>query len=81
MLRDKRLDGRPSGVYASPVIANDRIYVVSRTDGMFAYSADGKFDRLATNELSDEAQFNASPALSGSQLLLRSDSTLYCIEQ
>ena len=81
VLRDKRLAGRTSGVYASPVVANDRIYVVSRTDGTFVYSTDGKFDLLAKNELSDKAQFNASPALSGTQLLLRSDKTLYCIEQ
>ena len=74
------LDGRTSGVYASPVVANDRIYVVSRKKGTFVYSTDGKFELLAKNLLSDKAQFNASPALSGSQMLLRSDKTLYCIE-
>lgn len=78
---DKRLDGRTSGVYASPVVANERIYVVSRKKGTFVYSTDGKFKLLAKNVLSDGAQCNASPALSGSQLLLRSDKSLYCIEQ
>ena len=81
VLQDARLAGRTSGVYASPVVANGRIYVVSRTKGTFVYSADGKFELLAKNELSDKHQFNASPALSGSQLFLRSDQFLYCIEQ
>lgn len=79
VLHDKRLAGRTSGVYASPVVANDRFYVVSRKRGTFVYSADGKFELLSRNELSDKSQFNASPALSGSQLLLRSDKFLYCI--
>lgn len=77
---DKRLAGRTSGVYASPVVADDRIYVVSRKKGTFVYSADGKFELLAKNQLGDKSQFNASPALSGTRLLLRSDSSLYCIE-
>lgn len=81
VLHDKRLDGRTSGVYASPVIANDHCYVVSRKRGTYVYSADGKFDLIARNELSDKSQFNASPALSGSQMFLRSDKFLYCISE
>lgn len=81
VLHDKRLDGRTSGVYASPVIADDHLYVVSRKRGTYVYSADGKFDLLARNELSDKSQFNASPALSGSQMFLRSDKFLYCISE
>ena len=76
---EARLDGRTGGVYASPVLADDKFYVVSRKRGVFVYSADGKFELLSRNELDDDSQFNASPALSGDQLLLRSDKFLYCI--
>lgn len=75
---DDRLEGRTSSVYASPVLADGKLYVVSRKRGTFVYSADGKFKLLAHNELKDDSQFNASPAIAGPQLLLRSDKYLYC---
>ncbi len=34
---------------------------------------------LGRNELEDDSQFNASPAIAGKQLFLRSDKVLYCI--
>lgn len=80
VLHEERLPGRTGGVYASPVVADGRFYVVSRKRGTFVYSADGKFELLARNELGDKSQFNASPALVGKQLFLRSDRFLYCIE-
>lgn len=76
---EARLDGRTSQVYASPVIADGRIYVVSRKRGTFVYSADGAFELLARNELDDDSQFNASPAIASDRLFLRSDKRLYCI--
>ena len=81
LLHEERLPGRTGGVYASPVVADGRFYLVSRKRGTFVYSADGKFELLARNQLSDKSQFNASPALVGKQLFLRSDSFLYCIEE
>lgn len=75
---DDRLEGRTSSVYSSPVLAAGRLYVVSRKRGTFVYSADGKFELLAHNELKDDSQFNASPAIAGDLLLLRSDRYLYC---
>lgn len=81
VLHEDRLPGRTSGVYASPVVADGRFYVVSRKRGTFVYSADGAFELIARNQLSDKSQFNASPALVGSQLFLRSDKFLYCIEE
>lgn len=72
-----RLDGRTSSIYASPVLADGRLYVVSRKRGTFVYSADGKFELLARNELTDDSQFNASPAMVGDEVYLRSDKFLY----
>lgn len=81
LLYDERLDGKTSSIYASPVLACGRLYVTSRKRGTFVYTADGKFELLARNELDDETQFNASPAIVGDTLYLRSDRYLYCIRE
>jgi len=68
------------GVYASPVAADGKIYAVSREQGTFVLAAGGAFKRLAVNRLtSDDSVFNATPAISRGQLLLRSNRFLYCI--
>jgi outer membrane protein assembly factor BamB len=72
-----RLEGRTGAVYASPVVAADRLYVTSRKRGSFVYSADGAFKLLAHNQLGDASQCNASPAVAGDALYLRSDKALY----
>ena len=46
---------------------------------MFVLAARPEFELLATNELNDNSTFNGSPAVSGNQLLVRSDRYLYCI--
>ncbi|MCB9868526.1 MAG: PQQ-binding-like beta-propeller repeat protein [Planctomycetes bacterium] len=74
-----RLEGRTGKVYASPLIAAGRMYVVSRKRGTFVYSADEKLRLLHRNELDDESVFNGSPAVDGPRLFLRSDKFLYCL--
>lgn len=69
--------GRP--VYASPVLANGKLYVVSRYDGTFVLPASPQFKVLTQNQLNDDSEFNATPAIVGNELLLRSDKALYCI--
>jgi len=69
--------GRP--VYASPVLADGKLYVVSRYDGTFVLPASPEFQVLAQNSLGDDSEFNATPAIVGNELLLRSDQALYCI--
>lgn len=75
------LEGRPGKVYASPVLAEGRFYVVSRKRGIFVYGADEKLPLLAKNEFeSDDSQFNASPALVGDTMYVRSDENLYALK-
>ena len=77
-----RLDGRPGSIYASPVVAGGRLYVVSRTRGTFVYSADKELKLLATNTFEqDKGEFNGSPAFADNQIILRSDNYLYCLQQ
>lgn len=65
-------------LYASPVAAADRIYVVDR-DGTTAVLKHGdKLEVLGVNTLDDAV--DASPAVAGKQLFLRGKKHLYCIE-
>ena len=74
----ERFEGDAGNPYASPVVADGKIYYVSRDDGTFVIAAGPKFKQLAHNVL-DPSTCNASPAVSDSQLFLRSNRYLYCI--
>lgn len=77
---EKRLEPRPDRIYASPVVADGKIYYVSRNNGTFVLAAKPEYELLAHNVIkSDASVFNASPAVSNGQLLLRSDKRLYCL--
>ncbi len=70
--------GRP--VYASPVVANGKIYVQTRWDGLLVLQAKPEFNVLAQNKFSgDESDFNATPAISNHQIFLRSNQFLYAV--
>ena len=72
--------GKPD-YYASVVLMKDRLYAVSRTGDTHVLAAKPLFEVLAHNQLaSDQSDFNASPAISGGKILLRSNRFLYCIE-
>jgi outer membrane protein assembly factor BamB len=73
----KRIDGQ---FYASAVLNNDRLYLVSRFGGTAVLSATPELEEIARNRLSDDSDFSASPAVSDGQLILRSDRFLYCIQ-
>lgn len=71
--------GRP--VYASPIVAGGKLYVVTRHDGTLIIPAITEFTVESHNVLtSDETDFNATPAVYDNQLLLRSNRALYCIK-
>jgi len=75
---EKRLDG-PNGIYASPVGAAGRVYVVGRDGTSLVLRNDGKGQVLAMNKLED--RIDASPAIVGGQLFLRGHEHLYCIAE
>lgn len=73
--------GKGKPFYASPVLADGKIYAVSRSNGTFVIetSLDG-LKVLAQNKIEgDDTIFNATPAVSGGKLLIRSQNRLYCI--
>ncbi len=77
----ERLDvsGKGDKVYASPVLADGKLYMVTRQDGVVVLAASPTFQKLAHNRLGDESIFNATPAIVDGRLLIRSDRFLYCI--
>jgi hypothetical protein len=61
-------------------VADGKIYYVSREKGVYVLAAKPEYELLAHNVIAgDSSIFNASPAVSDGQLLLRSDTHLYCI--
>ena len=67
------------GYYASPIVADGKLYVVDRVKGLFRiYAADRTGQQLATNPMGEPV--NATPAFIGGRLYIRSQSHLWCIE-
>ncbi|MBS0265091.1 MAG: PQQ-binding-like beta-propeller repeat protein [Planctomycetes bacterium] len=66
--------------YASTVAADDKIFAVSRSSGVFVLSAKPAFELVATNQFADDlTTFDATPAISDGQLFIRSNGSLYCV--
>ena len=66
--------------YASPLVADGKIYCVSRVGGTYVLAAGKEFKELALNKFEDDnSRTNANPIVSEGCLLLRTDRYLYCI--
>ena len=73
-----RTGGRP--IYASPIVAGGRLYIPTRRDGTLVISAEDRFEVLSMNRIaSDESDFNATPAVHGNRLILRSNRAIYAV--
>ncbi|MCR9233724.1 MAG: PQQ-binding-like beta-propeller repeat protein [bacterium] len=71
-----------SRLYASIVLADDKLYVTTRDNGVVVLKAVPKYVELARNEIkSDEDLFNASPAVSEGSIFLRTNGYLYRIAE
>lgn len=65
--------------YASPILADGKLYGVTRHGSVFVLAARPHFEQLARNDLGDRSSFDASPAVDGARLFFRSDRYLYCL--
>jgi len=72
----ERLEGLAE-IYASPVAAKERVYVLSRDGKCVVLKQGPKLEILATNKLDD--QTDASIALAGRELFIRGRAYLYCV--
>ena len=80
VLYEKRLN-RAGQFYASALLADGKLYYVSREGKTYVMAAKPDYKEIAVNDLSDGSVFNASPAVAGKRLLIRSDKFLYCVGQ
>lgn len=71
----------PGGAdYCSPVLADGKIYLLTRKGGTLVIKVGPKYELLATNSFdSDNSDFNGTPAIADDKLLIRSNKFLYCI--
>jgi outer membrane protein assembly factor BamB len=63
------------------VLADGRLYYLTRSGRMLVLAAKPEFQQLAVNDLDDGSRFDASPAVDGKRLLIRSGKFLYCVGQ
>ena len=80
MMFRERLPTR-SRVYASIVGDGEKLFLTTRDAGVLVLAASPEYKELAVNKLGDEDEkFNATPAIAGEKLLIRSDTSLYCVQ-
>jgi hypothetical protein len=80
MVYEERLPGAGQ-IYASPVLADGKLYYVARSGRTWVVAAKPQFEVLTTNDLGRVGMVNASPAVAGGRLFLRSDRFLFCLGQ
>ena len=70
-----------SRVYASIVSDGVNLFLTTRDAGVLVLKASPEYQELAVNKLGgDGERFNATPAIVDDRLLLRSATTLYCVQ-
>jgi hypothetical protein len=65
--------------YVSAVSNGNKVFALTRTDGMFVVSSGDKIEKVGHVSFDDTSVFNASPAISDGRLYLRSNEYLYCM--
>ncbi|MGC3969417.1 MAG: PQQ-binding-like beta-propeller repeat protein [Pirellulales bacterium] len=72
--------GRGGQDYGSPIIADGKVYYTTRGGETFVFKAGDKFEQLAVNRMTDEAEdFSSTPAAADGALFIRSSKHLYCV--
>jgi outer membrane protein assembly factor BamB len=74
-----QLPKRSSKYYASPLVADGKIYAAREDGVVFVARGEGKFEVLAENDLGE--RLIASPVPLDGRLLLRGEKHLFCIAQ
>lgn len=74
----EKLEGTGT-IYASPVAAQDRLYITSKAGITYVIKQGSAFEILAKNVL-DDGNF-ASPAIVGDELFIRGFQYLYCLSE
>ena len=82
MVYEERLSPSPGQIYASPVLAGGNIYYTGRGGRTVIVAAEPKLKVVGEATLENgRGVFNATAAVAGKRLLMRSNKYLYCIGQ
>jgi outer membrane protein assembly factor BamB len=77
-----RFGGMGGQDYASPVIADGKIFYTTRSGTVYVIKSGPDFAQLAANQMTNDVEdFSATPAVSDGELFLRSSKRLYCVAQ
>ncbi len=76
VIKQGRLHGAIDKYFASPVAADDKVYLIGQGGQVSVLKAAGEWEVLAVNELDDEVF--ATPAIVDGRLYVRTRSALYC---
>ena len=76
VLKQARLRGAVDSYYASPVAADGKVYIPSRSGIVAVLKAGGDQEVLSLNKLDEEIY--ATPAIVGNRIYIRTANTLYC---
>ncbi len=66
-----------SGFYSSPILVNNRVYIIDRSGVMQIFRMDDKFELLGTSEIGEKA--SATPAFVGDRVYIRGETHLFCL--
>jgi outer membrane protein assembly factor BamB len=76
------MGGGMSGDYASPVVAEGKLYYTTRSGNMFVIQLGSEFRQLAVNRVTEDVEdFSGTPAISNGELFIRSNKHLYCVAE
>lgn len=76
VLKQGRLQGAIDKYFASPVAADDKIYLVGEGGAVSVLKADAQWEILKVNTLDDEVY--ATPAIADGRIYIRTRSAIYC---
>ena len=71
-----RIRGAGSHFYASPVAADDKVFIISLRGKVSVLSPDGNLELMASSDLKEKCY--ATPAFAPGKIYIRTEKTLYC---
>jgi outer membrane protein assembly factor BamB len=77
MLKQARLRGALEDYYSSPISVDGKVYIASEHGKVVVLRASGDWEILAINDF--DSDIYATPAVSGGQIYIRTQSAIYAI--
>ena len=76
MLKEGRSPDAPGEYYASPIAADDKVFVASLDGKVTVLKAGAQWEVLGVNDIGEP--IHATPALAGGRIYVRTRGAVYC---